>query len=389
MTDDSNLFTGRQLREIEDSISYVLEGCIVRDALNAIVGPAGGGKTALLHSMASKISRGDPWLDRKTKKSRVLVIDYENPRSRLADECRKLNLDDITFWTSFSQEPPVKIDGPYWEQFKNLPFDLIAVDGHRASMQGDENSSRDTALALTRWRQIANEGKTLVLLHHTTKANEKAFRGSQAFIDQLDHPLYFHPVRDEGDDRPVDTLDYGDALFFFGTMSKTRFSPSRMYLKRAGDYTFALAQDPVEQRLSDAAQIIANESLIQSIFVDRIRENLKIGKAAAYALLKLGAARGLWRIIRGEGKNSKLYQLPPVSQSSPIKEEEIFGKQKSGSFSNILDDDATEIDEIPANTEFASFPGGVWETGKQEDSAVTWEEELSRLRTREAVGGGR
>jgi hypothetical protein len=292
----------------------------------------------------------------------VYVLDFENPLAVDVERSRALDLSGVLFWHTSAEVPPPRIDSPGHVAYKSLPPGLLIVDGHRASQRGDENSSKDTELVMERWKELRDLGFTVVLIHHTMKANAEVFRGSQALIDQADHVLYFYPVRQPGSDDPIEGEDPESMTYFLGTKEKTRYKSCRLYLKRAGEGRFVLAGNPDDEKIGMLEALLAEHGeLAQKAIVKLAKDELDFSKETTRRLLKKGEERGKWTIKKGE-KNSSLYQL---SSFSPLYRGEKTGKQDSGSFPEDRKTSGENRAQAAGNVEFASFQETAEKTGKQ------------------------
>ena len=193
---------------------------------------------------------------------------------------------------------------------------VFIIDGHRASQLGDENSSQDTARVMERWKELRALGNTILLIHHTTKANEQTFRGSQALIDQADHVLYFYPVRKPGQDDPVEFDDPDSLTYYLGTREKTRYRLVKVYVKRAGGGRFVLAGNPDDEKIGLMQDLLGTDGLTQRDFLKAVKDNLAYGKDLTLRLLKLGEDRGVWTVEKGKS-NSRVFRLSGLRVVAP------------------------------------------------------------------------
>lgn len=322
------LKTGTQLQAMDVSIEWAIEGVLPKNAITIVAGKGGIGKTMLLLDMADSVSKGVPFLDRPTIKMPVYFGDFENPVPVTADRARTLNVTDVLFWLQGFEYPPPRIDSNNYGMWKMLPPGLVIIDSLRASQMGDENSSKDMAFVMQRYKELRDYGHTLEIIHHTIKANEMSFRGSMAILDLADHVLSFFPVRRPGDDTPIEGDDLNTMTFYLGTREKTRFSQVKMYVRRANG-RFEIAEHPDDGKLSDMVSLLREHGqLKQQEFLKAINDQLGIGNNAGRRLLRTGTQREIWKITRGE-KNSCLYQFvcyPPINRGDKT------DKQDSGSF---------------------------------------------------------
>jgi hypothetical protein len=204
---------------------------------------------------------------------------------------------------------------------------------------------------MERWKELRDLGFTIILIHHTQKANVEVFRGSQALIDQADHVLYFYPVRQPGSDEPIESEDPETLTYFLGTKGKTRFKACRIYLKRAGQGRFTVADDPDEEKIELLAAILKGRGeLTQTQIVKAAKEELDFGKPVTRRLLKRGEERKIWTVTKGE-RNSSLYQL---FSCSPLYKGGENWKTESGGFSGTVKTEETKVKKPVDTLEFSS-----------------------------------
>jgi hypothetical protein len=308
------LKTGAELQLLEVTVTWLVEDLIPEASITTVIGPAGYGKSTVCLNLANAVDRGLAWMGRQTMQKPVYVLDFENPLAVDVERARSLDLSGVFFWHTSAEVPPPRIDSAEYEAYKKLPPGLVIVDGHRASQRGDENSSQDTGLVMERWKELRDLGFTIILIHHTQKANAEVFRGSQALIDQADHCLYFYPVRQPGSDAPIDMEDPDSMTYFLGTKDKTRYKACKLYLKRAGAGRFVPAENPDDERMTAIKDLLSGRgSLLQKDLLRLIKDELGYSKGLALRLLKKGE-KTFWEVTKGE-KNSKSYQFsnfPPL-----------------------------------------------------------------------------
>jgi hypothetical protein len=296
------LKTGAQLQALEIHVDWTLDKLIPSRSLTLLHGPGGVGKTWLALSIANAVSEGKSFLGLATKQRPAIYIDFENPWPMLIDRVRRLNVRDVLFWHLSAEVRPPKLDGPDWALYKGLPAgSLLVFDTARASHDGDENSSQDVGLVMNRLKEIREAGFDILLLHHTTKLNERASKGSTAWDDLADHVLAFFRVKrqtlEEIDEEGIDP----DALLSLGTGKKTRFEPARLFLTMDGATgAFRIAGDPGQEKIDALAEYIAGEGRgkNQGEIVAWAKDNLGLGRPVI-ALLKRGEREGRWCAHRG------------------------------------------------------------------------------------------
>jgi hypothetical protein len=184
------VYTAEELAELPP-VQWLVQDVVPSDALVALVGPSGVGKTFVSLDLACSVAVGTPWLGhRMGTAAPVLYIAAEGTaglRTRLtawAEShglalgalplgfiCETVNLmdpDDPTHVIRAMTRMPV-------------PPGCVVIDTlHRAMPGGDENSAKDVGIvvaAADRIRRVA--GCTVVLVHHTKK-DADVERGSTA-----------------------------------------------------------------------------------------------------------------------------------------------------------------------------------------------------------------
>ncbi|TFH49517.1 MAG: hypothetical protein E4G89_04690 [Methanothrix sp.] len=241
-------------------------------------------------------------------------MDFENPLPLLIDRAKKINIQDVRFWHLSASLPPPKLDTAAHLLYRQLPAgSLVIFDTLRAAHDGDENSSQDMARIMGRLKELRELGFDIFLIHHTSKANERIYKGSTAISDLADHVLKLYRARrgsleelqDDGEPDP-------DATFILAT-GKTRFEPSLLYLSfNPADGGFSLAEDPHLKALEALAGYISGPGLgkNQSEIIDWAKDSLGGGRREKFrTLLDRGEHEGRWRSRRGS-KGAKLYEPP-------------------------------------------------------------------------------
>jgi hypothetical protein len=310
----SVLLTGSELQALDVQVAWTLDKFIAERSLNLVYGPGGGYKTWLALSVAKAVDTGADFLGLATKQRPVIYIDFENPWPMLIDRVRRLDIRGVRFWHLSAEVRPPKLDGPDWTLYKSLPpGNLLIFDTARSCHDGDENDSRDVALVMNRFKEIREKGNDILLLHHTTKINERSYKGSTAWVDLADNVLTFHRVRrgtleeidDDGGPDP-------DALFSLGTGVKTRFAPAHLYLTfDPSTGNFMLADSPDRSTLDAIAEYIAGQgSGNNQSEIIRWAKGEGIGprmRESFVALLNRGEREGRWRSRKGL-RGARLYE---------------------------------------------------------------------------------
>jgi hypothetical protein len=276
-----------------------------------LYGASGIGKTWLALMIAKAISSGEPLFGLTTIRRPVVYVDYENPLSVLVDRVRKLNIRDVQFWHISATTPPPKLDRPAWELYKSLPRgSVLVIDTSRSCHNMDENSSEAPALVMGRVRDLRELGYDIILLHHTTKADDQNAKGSSGWYDLADHTLSFRRVRNASEE-----VDGGNpitsAILSLCVGKKTRFAPPpSLFLTLDPDHGMVLAASPDAADVSALAEYMAGpgRGKNQSEIIRWARENGVGTRNRAAFIRLLNRYEGVrWRSRRGP-RGSKLYE---------------------------------------------------------------------------------
>jgi hypothetical protein len=308
------LRTGAELQALDVKVEYRVERLLPARNLTLLYGRSGLGKTWLSLMIAKALQEGRPLFGMSTKACPVVYVDYENPLGVVVDRARRLDIRDVRFWHLSAETPPPKLDSPKWELFKRLPAgSLIVFDTSRASHEMDENDSAAAALVMGRLKELRELGHDILLLHHTTKADDQSSKGSTGWYDLADHTLSFCRVRrgsfEETDDGGA--FDPG-GLLSLGAGKKTRFEPSpKIYLTLDPAGGGLVPAESPDRSVTDAlAEYIAGAGCgrNQSEIIDWARE-AGIGprmRGSFISLLNRGEGT-YWRSHKGL-RGAKIYE---------------------------------------------------------------------------------
>lgn len=359
----SQLFKWDDIAALDVSTEWLLEKLIPKGAISLVFCPGGGGKTWLLMQLAQVIATGAPFGDLQTVQAPVYFIDFENPLSVVKERREKIGpAAGFYYWHLACPTGPRKLDEEAWTDYKALPPGLLIFDTLRASHNGDENSSKDMALVLSRLKELREAGFTIVVLHHTPKGNDGTYKGSTAILDLADHVLSLER-QGKTEDEEFDP----DSIFKFGCRIKTRFEPHSVFLSFDPAKGFSTKDDPDVETMKIMRNILDREGpLKQKDFRRYLEDKLEMKQRRIFKLFKKGVGT-YWSIERGE-KNSITYSSLPSSFSvfPPYK-----GVENVKTESGVIPGNGKHIDVNNAktvdNTEFTSFSDSTGKTEKQGD----------------------
>lgn len=327
---------------------YVIDRLIPKESLTMIHARGGLGKTWLAQQFGGCVAEGRPFVGLSTQKMAVYYADYENSLSLDCERTKILGPSSMRLWHISNSISPPHLDSDDWILFKSLFPGLLIFDTLRSAQLLDENSSKDMALIMGRLKELRDMGFTIVLLHHTQKADARTYKGSSAILDLCDHVLGLERVKEVGSDTIVDD-DEADLPFRLGTREKTRYEPFSIFLKFDPSLGFYPAGDPDEALLGEMKSILegyyGKNQLYpnQTDFFRRVKDDLEIRKGQFRRLLRKGSER-FWTEVKGL-RNASIYRPISVFQSKNEPSNSVFQK---GQQSSLL--------QAGEKTEFSSFP---------------------------------
>ena len=183
---------------------YIVDGLIEPGTVNVLSGDTGTGKSWFALGLVVAALRGEPWLGREVRGSRMLVIDEENPQPVIRARLRALGMtnDDRAALRYYSRNGiSIGADGDTeWLRRvaqEHAP-DLIVIDTAMAATSvPDVNDNSAVVVLFKHLRALAEEAEAAILmLHHERKpqANQsrdtgQAMMGARQWAGQADAHL--------------------------------------------------------------------------------------------------------------------------------------------------------------------------------------------------------
>jgi len=175
-------------------IDYIVDGLITNSSVNLFYGEPGSKKTYTALSLAVCVANGKPWLNFKTKKAPVLIVDEESGerrftrrlgeaiRGELCDTSSPIYYVCLAGFKLDDLNDPVLIQALLIEQ---TGARLVIFDALADLMDGDENSKQDTQPVFNALRKMSEATDSAILIiHHSNKAG--GYRGSSAIKGSVD-----------------------------------------------------------------------------------------------------------------------------------------------------------------------------------------------------------
>jgi hypothetical protein len=174
-------------------IDYIVDDLITNSSVNVIYGEPGSKKTYTALSLAVCVANGRNWLDFKTRKVPVLIIDEESGEKRLSrrlGEAIRGESGDTTSPIFYISLAGFKLDDPtdpilIHALIEQTGAHLVIIDALADIMDGDENDKKDVQPVFNALRKIAeNTDSAILIIHHSNKAG--GYRGSSAIKGSID-----------------------------------------------------------------------------------------------------------------------------------------------------------------------------------------------------------
>ena len=286
----------------ETQLDWCVEDMIAQGSITLICAESGTGKTWVGYYIAGCVAHGVPVLGLPVRGCKVLYLDGENPLYVAKQRLYDLGVSEtpnLTVWGGWNLSPPVGPQNPLVIDFARKHKGLIIYDSLIEFHPGSEQSSKKTRAFMRYFRVLANLGATIVILHHTGKAEtSKRYRGSSDIKAAVDTAYLLEPKEQEPE-------KLGELSM---TCFKARLAPGRSFgmefRKREGFI-------PCEtfKRTKTAMEIISE--ILEENPNSNQTEILALGKGLGCTRGQLGNClkTGTWSKTRGP-KNATLYSLP-------------------------------------------------------------------------------
>lgn len=176
---------GQLLNEQFPPEVWIVDKLIPDEAVTILAGFPGSFKTWLYMYIAVKVAKGQPVFGQyKTKHTNVLVFDEESGRRRLQNRFRQLGAPEdnsIHLMSRAGYKMNQLYANAIAQKAREVGAGLIVFDSFtRFNADSDENTSGDMAKLMDFYRQLADAGFAVLILHHNRKDNAGNFNAGQA-----------------------------------------------------------------------------------------------------------------------------------------------------------------------------------------------------------------
>jgi KaiC/GvpD/RAD55 family RecA-like ATPase len=168
--------------EYESTVNYIIEDFLPEGCITLLTGDSGHGKTLFATAIAGAIATGGEFLGRQAVQRRALYLDRENPLSLAKQHLFDLHIGptpNLTYWGGWCQAAANGPASASLHEFARAEKPVMVFDSLVAFHDGNEQDASETRRYLQRFRDLADAGATIILLHHTGKSEtSKQYRGS-------------------------------------------------------------------------------------------------------------------------------------------------------------------------------------------------------------------
>jgi|GEM_PF-2393850 len=339
------LRSGRELQALNIKIEWVVQDLIPLESITLLSAKGGTGKTIVSFQIGDAITKGLSIFCLETMKRPVIYIDFENPLPVVVDYVNRVGATDILFWHLSNEISPLRLDSNWWHLYKQLPEGAVLIfDTLRASQSKNENDSEQMSFIMMRLKELREKGFTIILLHHTSKSDERNYKGSTSIFDLSDHVLSFYRVRKGSSEGMDDETE--DCLYKLGTKDKTRYTPFHTFLEFDKSRRFFIpAQDPDIDYLKAIHEMLTEKGdLNQTQIFEWAKSELDIkSKGRLVNLLKKGTGEYWKRFQQEEGGRAVYYRAlsdcPPIYSTDNRTEPSELpeGQETSAEFTEIYE----------------------------------------------------
>jgi len=175
-------------------LAYIVDEIIPKHRVTMLFGQEKSGKSIVALDICKHIANGVPWLNRKTAKTSCLYIDYEDGiLGAYIGWLHEVGDEEVRFITIRNENGIPALDNPGLLALCAKIQPVIVLDSlHKLFTREKERkgssawNSGDYEPVLEKIRQLCVAGATVILIHHSTKADEEQYRDSSAIGANVD-----------------------------------------------------------------------------------------------------------------------------------------------------------------------------------------------------------
>ncbi|HWE52462.1 MAG TPA: AAA family ATPase [Bryobacteraceae bacterium] len=277
-------------------IEFLVSSLIAERTVTLITGDSGSGKSTIVTAIGSAVERGAVFAGLETQRRPVLFLDRENPLPIVVERLDRLGISDSQNFKIWGGWVPEESPAPWapivieWvEACEAKP--LIIVDSLVAFLQGEENSATEVRAYMQGFRKLADMGATVIILHHSGKADSaREYRGSSDIKASID--IGYH-LANSGSTSELGTL----RLRAF----KARFSvnPEAVFHYETGRFRMD-ARAPFVSAGDSLVTLLRNNPFVSKDAFEDLAKKEGISRTRARDFLSSGHLNGTVLISTGE-----------------------------------------------------------------------------------------
>lgn len=170
---------------------YLIPLYLPESSILILSGESGHGKSTVASLMAGAVADGGWFAGQAAQPRDVLILDRDNPAHVVSERLTRIGVTSprIRVWGQwYGDGAPDPSSAPILEYVRGTePRPLIIIDSLLDFLTGDENDSRVVREMFGRLRILTGAGATVILIHHTGKAETASdYRGSSAIKGSCD-----------------------------------------------------------------------------------------------------------------------------------------------------------------------------------------------------------
>lgn len=181
---------------LEDG-SYLIDKFIAYPGRHILVGPPKEGKSFLGLQIGLAVAKGEPFMGRPSKASKVLYLQYDTPHTLWLDRVKQLRKAGVKFHDNFVMLDPSDAkssidvrkspkDVEYLKSVvEHIQPKLVIIDTLRKCFTGDENSS-DIGVEVFNILNVIFKQCAVIYIHHTHKLSPPPGQKVKARIKPVD-----------------------------------------------------------------------------------------------------------------------------------------------------------------------------------------------------------
>ena len=285
----------------DETITYVVDDLVPEGGITLITGDSGVGKSTLVLQIAGAVATGIPFAGYGVRQRKVLYVDRENPLNVVRERLNRLGIEEtqeLVVWGLWNNPGP---DGPASKsiiEFAREHRPLIIFDSLIAFHSGSEQDASETRRHLQHYRALASAGATVIILHHTGKADSaQEYRGSSDIKAAVDCAYVLQSTSEAGSGIQSARLVPFKNRFSVGQPLRLDYSSGRFQVGVDNTPTNRETVERIMQENSDASKTdllkLAQDAGVRRKRAEEIVET--VVKEGLYVPCKAGRGRTTFR----------------------------------------------------------------------------------------------